>query len=152
MSLFIPLINHKPSDPCDGRWRRRYLSQVKDLLQWGQGWSWEDVFMWCSNASGDEYLFWHLVHWKCLKCLEKWLFTLNFMPIRNTFIWNSFLFFIYQHQFFQLKMVSNVNFLKYECYIWTQLELTECSLVCLMIEYEEYNLYSLKFRNIFQSK
>lgn len=31
--------------------------------------------------------------------------------------WKLLLFFIYQYQFFQLKMVSDVNFLKYELYM-----------------------------------
>lgn len=140
MSLFIPLMNHKPSDPCDGRWRRRYLSQVKDLLQWGQGWSWEDVFMWCSNASGDEYLFWHLVHWKCLKFKKKWLFTLNFMPIRNTFIGNSFYFSFISINFFSYKWSlmlffkiwiiydHNLNLQNFHWYAWW----LNMSIICIV--------------------
>jgi hypothetical protein len=82
MSMTAPSVclYDKPSDPCEGRCLLRYLSQVNTFSQWGQGWECDEVAMWCSKASGEEYLFIHLVHWKCLLKKKK------FKSIKNTFI------------------------------------------------------------------
>lgn len=56
---------------------------------------------------------------KMPEIFRKMVIYIKFHANQKHIHWILLLFFIYQHQFFQLKMVSNVNFLKYEFYMTT---------------------------------
>lgn len=56
---------------------------------------------------------------KVPEIFRKMVIYINFHANQKHVHWKLLLFFIYQYQFFQIKMVSDVNFLKYELYMNT---------------------------------
>lgn len=56
---------------------------------------------------------------KMPEIFRKMVIYINFHANQKHVHWKLLLFFIYQYQFFQIKMVSDVNFLKYELYMNT---------------------------------
>lgn len=56
---------------------------------------------------------------KMPEIFRKMVIYISFHANQKHVHWKLLLFFIYQYQFFQIKMVSDVNFLKYELYMNT---------------------------------
>lgn len=67
--------------------------------------------MWCSNASGEEYLFMHLVHWKCLQRKNSKIKTLNIFQLDCSYILHWIVLFLIFYKVSELRERTALPFL-----------------------------------------